>query len=160
MATRTFARGLSFLDRKSSRPLFRSRGDQSRLGTGLHQCLTWLGHFGLLEIVCGQDGNAHVRKGFVFHRLISFGSLLIFQFLQSRFHRLPITLPLVRQSSEAASDGVTRSPPQGSSRARGSLRPRGKRRSTCSSVVSVCRTESDSTRDTRQWSDSRMRLVP
>jgi hypothetical protein len=68
--------------------------------------LTWLGHFGLLEIVCGQDGNAHVRKGFVFHREISFGSLLIFQFLQSRFQRLTINLPIVRQSSEAASDGV------------------------------------------------------
>jgi hypothetical protein len=30
--------------------------------------LTRVGHFGLLEIVCGQDGNAHVRKGFVFQR--------------------------------------------------------------------------------------------
>src|ERR1039458_6472895 len=32
------------------------------MGTCLLQCLTWLGHFGLLEIVCRQDGNAHVRK--------------------------------------------------------------------------------------------------
>jgi len=29
------------------------------------QCLTRLGHFGLLER-CGQDRNAHIRKGFVF----------------------------------------------------------------------------------------------
>src|ERR1019366_5980905 len=53
--------------------------------------------------------------------------------------RLTINLPIVRQSSEAASDGVTRSPPQGSSRARGSLRPRGSRRSEERRVGKECR---------------------